>query len=81
MATVTSCTVSKRGVTNAKKLVPPLLNRWALFAIPFNVMLIPAPGMPSNVLSRGVTPCWAPAERRVKGSVSLPARGKSCKYF
>src|SRR5215475_7106877 len=81
VVTVTSCTCSSRLATKLKKLVPPLLNRCALFEIPSCVILIAAPGIPSKVLSRAVTPCCAPAVSRANGSASRPGRGRSCRYF
>jgi hypothetical protein len=35
--------LSRRGVTKAKKLVPPLLKRWALLLMPLSVMLSAPP--------------------------------------
>src|SRR5215471_11571208 len=81
VVTVTSCTCSSRLATKLKKLVPPLLKRCALFEIPSCVMLIEAPGIPSKVLSRAVTPCCAPVVSSANGSASRPGRGRSCRYF
>src|SRR5262245_53992111 len=81
VAMVTSCTASSRGATKAKKLVPPLLKRWALFAIPLSVMLMEAPGRPLKVQARAATAGWAPADNNANVSALRPGSGRSCRYF
>src|SRR5881396_1575523 len=61
---------------NAKKLVPPLLNRWELLFIPSSVMFIDAFGRPLNVLLRFVSADMAPGANNAKSNVARPLLGK-----